>query len=115
MMPEKNNSRRYPRHAGQILVQLYGKDFQIYTTAVNIGAGGAFVNTLYLLNEGTYLNLKLKMPQNDKTLDLRAKVIRQVAKPEKPPITDHIGMAIEFTDVQPESINLINEMVTSLN
>ena len=116
-MPETQESfkRKYPRKAGRFLVQLYGKDFQIYTNVINIGAGGAFVNTLYLLNEGTFLNMKLKLPQQDKTLDIRGKVVRQVCKPELPLTTEHIGMAIEFTDVLPESTALIQEMVTTLN
>lgn len=106
-----DNKRKHARKNSRLLVQLYGKDFQIYTNAVNICAGGAFINTLYLLNEGTFLNLKLQLPETETMLDLRGKVIRQVSDSDKMPTMDHIGMAIQFTELNSESEALLNRMV----
>lgn len=106
-----DNKRRHSRKASRFLVQLSGKDFQIYTNAVNICAGGAFINTLYLLNEGTFLNVKLQLPDSDRTLDLRGKVVRQVNDTHKVPAMDYIGMAIQFMDVNSEFENLLNSIV----
>lgn len=108
---DNSNKRKHPRKSSRLLVQLYGKDFQIYTNAVNIGAGGAFINTLYLLTEGTPLSLKLQLPDSDQTIDLKGRVVRQVTESSELPTMDHIGMAIQFTELNADSEKLITQMV----
>ena len=95
-MEEKRKAQRKQQ---RYLVELHGKDFQIYTNATNICTGGAFINTLYLLNEGTFLDLKFQLPDGRETLDIRGKVIRLVTESENVPTMDSIGMAVEFTDI----------------
>ncbi len=103
--------RKYPRKKNRFLVQLEGKDFQIYTNATDIGTGGAFINTLYLLSVGTPLQLKLQLPESEKTLDLEGKVIRQVAQGQTEANMENIGMAVEFTNLNQESRSAIQKLV----
>lgn len=103
--------RKHKRHYDRMLVQLHGKDFLIYTNATNICAGGAFINTLYLLNEGTFLTLKMQVPDSPETIDVRGKVIRQVADNPDIPTMDEVGMAIQFTDLTDELEESIHAII----
>ena len=105
--------RRHPRSQNRLLVQLQGSDFHIYTNATNICAGGAFINTLYLLNEGTVVTLKIDNPDSQETLDIRGKILRQVVDSDSVPTMDHIGMAVEFTDLTDEHEQALHAIVQS--
>jgi hypothetical protein len=95
------------------MVQLQGDDYSIYTNATDISMGGAFLNTLYILQEGSLLSLSFQAPKSEKILSLKGKVVRQASSTPNIPTMDKIGMAIEFIDVDHEAKTWLEDIATS--
>ena len=73
----KGERRVSKRIIGKSLVQFQGKNFKIYSNLSDIGEGGVFVNTYYMLDEGEPVDLKFNLPRMGRYFDVKGKVIRQ--------------------------------------
>lgn len=98
-MPD-SESRRYERIAIELPCRLYVTDvggalrFQAFCKSRNLGLGGVFVGSTFLLKEGLPLNIEITLP--DGPLTIRAKVAHVVGEEDTQLET---GMGIEFLDV----------------
>jgi hypothetical protein len=95
-MPE---DRRYERIDIELPCRLYipdgaGLRFQAFTTTLDLGLGGVFVRTTFLLREGLELWAELTLPGGKLAVRARVKHAAPPAGPGEPG-----GMGIEFLDV----------------
>jgi PilZ domain len=89
--------RRYERIAIELPCRLYipgqkGLQFEAHTRSSNLGLGGVFVESSFLLREGVELYVELRLPEGP--LSVRARVTHVSALDADPS-----GMGIEFLDV----------------
>jgi hypothetical protein len=92
-------SRRYERIEIALPCRLFipgrdGLQFEAFATSRNLGLGGVFLATSFLLKDGLELFVELKLP--DGALAIRSRVAHTVTL-EDPEFTT--GMGIEFLDV----------------
>ena len=96
-----DETRRYERIEIELPCRLFvpGEDglrFEAYATSTNLGLGGIFVATSFLLREGVELHVELALP--DGALPIRSRVAHSVRHdPVDPDLVT--GMGIEFLDV----------------
>jgi len=95
-MPE---ARRYERIDIELPCRLFipgevGLRFQAFTTTLNLGLGGVFVRSSFVLREGLELWVELTLP--DARLPVRARVTHAVPPGDEDAAS---GMGIEFLDV----------------
>lgn len=91
------DDRRYERIEIELPCRLFitgegGLRFQAFTSTVNLGLGGVFVKSSFVLREGIELWLELTLP--DARLPVRARVMHAV-----PDGGEAGGMGLEFLDV----------------
>ena len=94
-----DETRRYERIEIELPCRLFvpGEDglrFEAYATSTNLGLGGIFVATSFLLREGVELHVELALP--DGALPIRSRVAHSVRHDDPDLVT---GMGIEFLDV----------------
>jgi hypothetical protein len=94
-----SETRRYERIDIELPCRLYvpgadGLRFEAFCTSKNLGLGGIFVASSFLLKEGLELFVELALP--DAPLPIRSRVAHAVAL-DDPDL--HTGMGIEFLDV----------------
>ena len=93
------HNRRYERIDIELPCRLFipgkdGLDFQAFTTSLNLGLGGIFVQSSFLLKTELELFVELGLP--DGALAIRSKVAHAVPLDDR----EHpSGMGIEFLDV----------------
>ena len=92
------NRRRYERIPVTLPVRLYiegerGLDFQAFVAAANMGLGGLFIRSDFLLAEGLELVAELKLP--DGPLAIRSQVTHRIVEEEG----ETTGIGIEFLEV----------------
>jgi hypothetical protein len=92
-------TRRYERIEIELPCRLFiagvgGLRFQAFCTSRNLGLGGLFVATTFLLKEGLEVFVELALP--DGPLAIRSRVVHAVQL-DDPELTT--GMGIEFLDV----------------
>ncbi len=91
--------RRYERIEIELACRLYipaadGLRFEAFCTSQNLGLGGVFVASSFLLRQGLELFIELALP--DGPLPIRSRVAHIVGQDD----SDHpTGMGIEFLDV----------------
>jgi hypothetical protein len=98
-MGETGETRRYERIDIELPCRIFipgagGLRFEAFATSRNLGLGGLFVATSFLLREGLEVHVELALP--DGPLAIRSKVAHSVAL-DDPHLTT--GMGIEFLDV----------------
>jgi len=94
-----SETRRYERIEIQLPCRIFipGEDglrFEAYATSTNLGLGGIFVATSFLLREGLEVHVELALP--DGPLAIRSRVAHAVDHDDPDLLT---GMGIEFLDV----------------
>jgi len=94
-----SETRRYERIDIELPCRLYipgsgGLRFEAFCTSQNLGLGGIFVATSYLLKEGLELYVELALP--DGPLPIRSKIAHAVGLDDPEMVT---GMGVEFLDV----------------
>ena len=94
-----SETRRYERIEIQLPCRLFipGQDglrFEAYATSTNLGLGGIFIATSFLLREGLEVHVELALP--DGPLAIRSRIAHAVAHDDPDLVT---GMGIEFLDV----------------
>jgi Tfp pilus assembly protein PilZ len=94
-----SETRRYERIDIELPCRLYipgdgGLRFEAFCKSMNLGLGGIFVASSFLLKQGLELFVELALP--DQPLPIRSKVAHAVAL-DDPQL--HTGMGIEFLDV----------------
>ncbi|HYQ82047.1 MAG TPA: PilZ domain-containing protein [Anaeromyxobacteraceae bacterium] len=94
-----DHNRRYERIDIDLPCRLFipgrdGLDFQAFTTSRNLGLGGIFVQSSFLLKTGLELHVELGLP--DGALAIRSRVAHVVALDDR---EHESGMGIEFLDV----------------
>jgi len=93
-----SNQRRYERKALQ--VEFRGRDAQgagvLHFTSADLSAGGTFLTSEVLLEQGELLSLELELPPATRTLKLQARVawVRRF-----PAATEAAGMGVEFVSL----------------
>jgi Tfp pilus assembly protein PilZ len=92
-------NRRYERIEIELPVRLFipgqrGLRFEAYCTSRNLGLGGLFVGSTFLLKHGTELSVELGLP--DGRLPVKSRVAHVVPSDDEALAT---GMGIEFLDV----------------
>ena len=91
--------RRYERIDIELPCRLFipgegGLKFEAYCTSRNLGLGGVFVASSFLLREGLELHVELALPEGP--LAIRSRVAHAVG-PDDPELAT--GLGIEFLDV----------------
>jgi hypothetical protein len=94
-----SETRRYERIEIQLPCRLFipgddGLRFEAYATSTNLGLGGIFIATSFLLREGLDVHVELALP--DGPLAIRSRIAHAVAHDDPDLVT---GMGIEFLDV----------------
>jgi hypothetical protein len=94
-----SETRRYERIEIQLPCRIFipgsdGLRFEAYATSTNLGLGGIFVATTYLLREGLEVHVELALP--DGPLAIRSRIAHTVDHDDPELVT---GMGIEFLDV----------------
>ncbi len=91
--------RRYERIEIELPCRLFipgddGLRFEAYATSKNLGLGGVFVATSFLLREGIEIHIELALPEGP--LAIRSRIAHTVGHDHPDLVT---GMGIEFLDV----------------
>jgi hypothetical protein len=94
-----SETRRYERIDIELPCRLFipgdgGLRFEAFCTSRNLGLGGLFVATTFLLKEGLEVVVELALP--DGPLPIRSRIAHSVALDDPDLVT---GMGIEFLDV----------------
>lgn len=94
-----SETRRYERIDIELPCRLFipgagGLRFEAYATSRNLGLGGVFVATSFLLREGLEIHVELSLPEGP--LPIRSRIAHSVAHDDPELLT---GMGIEFLDV----------------
>lgn len=94
-----SETRRYERIETELPCRLYipgaeGLRFEAFCTSRNLGLGGVFVGSSFLLREGIELHVELALPEGP--LAIRSRVAHVVALDDAALET---GLGIEFLDV----------------
>jgi uncharacterized protein (TIGR02266 family) len=106
-MASHEEKRKYPRRNETSLVRFEGDNFAIYSNSRNMSEGGIFLNTYYLLNEGTRLNLQFEIPDSGKTVGVEGEVAWQGKVPASEKEEEAVGMGIRFIDLKMEDAQLL--------
>src|SRR6266508_4179963 len=94
-----SETRRYERIDIELPCRIFipgtgGLRFEAFATSVNLGLGGLFVATSFLLREGLEVYVELALP--DGPLTIRSRIAHAVGQDDPELQT---GMGIEFLDV----------------
>jgi hypothetical protein len=94
-----SETRRYERIEIELPCRIFipgtdGLRFEAYAVSKNLGLGGVFVATSFLLREGLEVHVELALPEGP--LAIRSQVAHSVGHDDPELIT---GMGIEFLDV----------------
>ncbi len=99
--------RRYERIGAELPCRLFisekgekGLKFQAFTSSLNVGLGGVFVRSSFLLKKGVDVNVEIALP--DRPLSARARVSHLIPLPpgETKPDAAPSGMGMEFVAVE---------------
>lgn len=113
MMAIDADKRKHPRRDEDALVRFQGENFAIYSNAKNLGSGGIFLNTYYLLNQGTRLNLQFEVPSTGKTVGVDGEVVWQGRTQNPQTKEELVGMGIRFVDLKEEDARLISSFASN--
>ncbi len=93
---QENERRQSPRRKGETLVRFEGENFSIYSRALDVSEGGAFVATHYLLDPGTEIQFHMIDPAGGESAT-QARVVRTTSQTnERGEIS--IGFGVEFIE-----------------
>jgi uncharacterized protein (TIGR02266 family) len=97
-IPRRNPLRRFPRRTARVLVDFRGSAGIRCEYASTLGPGGLFIETEELIEIGTPIRVRFRLPACDRVHQISGRVAwhRRAASGE--PITRAPGMGIEFVD-----------------
>jgi type II secretory ATPase GspE/PulE/Tfp pilus assembly ATPase PilB-like protein len=82
-------------------------DIDLFTTTGNLSAGGALIESEYLIPEGTMLDLQIHMPNSEQNISCHGKVIRT----SREGLPFYFYIAVCFLDISGEQRNNIDKFV----
>lgn len=107
------NRRRFVRKTIQVELRGHSEEGvgQLIFEGLDLSAGGTFLRSDLLLEQGEVLSLEFRLPGAPKLLRARARVawVRRFPKAEEP-----AGMGVEFTAISDEDRELLSRHLSSL-
>lgn len=102
-MASKSDKRQFPRAKERIPVQLSidsgRKEFKALIYSTDISLTGIFFSSEFFLKVGTELDLSFTMPNDDRTVNARGVIVREVRlDSDKRTLNNKSGFAVRFTD-----------------
>lgn len=96
--PTRNQQRRFRRRTARVLVDFIGSTGVRCEYASTLGPGGLFIETEELIEIGTPIKVRFRLPESDRVHEISGRVAwhRQGASGE--PNARAPGMGIEFVD-----------------
>lgn len=104
LFPDQNNRRSSPRAAVAVSVSYRFGNTIAAAVTLNVSRGGVAIRTTSLLDTGTAVRVRFRLPRAAKEVDAEAKVAW---------IDRRVGMGLEFTRLEPGDEAIINEFVQS--
>lgn len=104
LFPDQNNRRSSPRAAASVSVSYRFGNTIAAAVTLNVSRGGVAIRTTSLLDTGTAVRVRFRLPRAAKEVDAEAKVAW---------IDRRVGMGLEFTRLEPADEAIINEFVQS--
>jgi uncharacterized protein (TIGR02266 family) len=103
--------RRHPRARLQMLIQLRFNSLEDFLTeyATDISVSGMFIRTEEPREEGTLVYLQFLLRGGQKLIEGLARVVRVNPPGDKERVA---GVGVEFVNLDPESVALIEEIVS---
>jgi type II secretory ATPase GspE/PulE/Tfp pilus assembly ATPase PilB-like protein len=104
----------WPSNSSAILEPPYSKvstngtEISLFTTTSNVSAGGALIESEYLIPEGTVLDLKMHLP-NGEHISCHGKVLRS----SKEGLPFYFYIAVCFLDISGEQRKAINSFIAN--
>lgn len=105
----KKNQRKSLRVPINLKVIIHFDDELKVNLLKNVSKTGVFIQTLEPLNEGNIVNLLFSLGDFDKTIKLKAKVVRKVPPNLKSQDYTLEGMGLEFTNITFEDESIIED------
>ncbi|MFO8057898.1 MAG: TIGR02266 family protein [bacterium] len=101
--------RKYPRVPISVrVVNITSGNFSYYL-ATNISRGGMFLKSAEPLAEGTDLTLQFELPDQEKKIQLKARVLRN--QKSAPGFPHPSGMGVKFTELEDQDKAAIQKFV----
>lgn len=91
-----SEQRRFRRLTVRVLVDYWASGAPRSEYATTLGAGGLFIETHELLNPGTLLKLRFRLPGGDELHELSGKVVWR--RGHEPGTLYAPGMGVQFSD-----------------
>lgn len=109
------NSRNYPRAPLAVKVRYATKDGKKFESLTGgLGGGGLFIESSSPLPQGSELTIEFSLPDRPaERLSARARVAWVRTKPERYLLFP--GMGVQFTDIEPDARQRLEELVMALN
>lgn len=109
--PEGEDKRKHPRAPLQLLIQFRFESFDDFLAeySTDISLGGMFIRTRQPREEGSFIYLQFALRDGARLIEGLGRVVR-VNPRDDPSRTP--GMGIEFVNFDPESMALIEEIVS---
>ena len=114
-MAISKEKRKYARVRSRGIVAHVGATGSAFACQVeNLSAGGLFLRTERQLPCGTALRIELVKPGSRKPIQLSG-LVAGVITPEEAAITRFMpGMGVQFTDIEPDEADRLEELLTSI-
>jgi Tfp pilus assembly protein PilZ len=107
------DKRRSKRAQAKSLVQFKGDNFVIFSNLTNLGEGGIFVNTCFMLDIGESIDLEFELPGVAKTIGARGTVVKRFEE-ETSSGEKGFGLGIKFSQIAEGDRTAIREYVQHL-
>lgn len=106
-----DDPRRYERIGVELPCRLFipgreGLSFQAFASSLNLGLGGVFVKSSFLLRKGVDLNVEIALPEGPLSVQARVSHLMPLEDDDAPS-----GMGIEFTAVETGREALLHHVV----
>jgi uncharacterized protein (TIGR02266 family) len=111
-VPNGDERRKFPRAPLQLLIQYRFDTFEDFLAeySVDLSVGGMFIRTDSPREEGTFIYLQFALRDGSRLIEGLGKVVRVNPAGEEGRVA---GMGVEFVNLDPESAQLIEEIVAS--
>lgn len=100
--------RQHPRKDIDIEIVYSSLDTFFYDYAVNISRGGMFIRTENPLHVGSNIKLRFSLPDSDRLIETRGKVVHTVSGKRRK--SEPHGMGIMFEEIKDEDRDLIEAL-----
>ena len=111
---ESGFARRDVRVEQEFVVQFQNVDELVSEFTHNISAGGLFIHSTMLPALDESIQIRLKIPYFDKTLDIQGRVVHHVSVEQAQEADIPAGFGVEFVDVSPVHRKALNDLTDAL-